>query len=169
MTDRFTRDNTMGKILLDFWQRLANDRASRAVLRRSPTVTAVTLSPPYQRLFRRFQAAGWNSDNEAWRNDRLAAIVGVLAHVHENQAGPPGKAMSDRSPDEDRPSVSELRFSRLLESTDIDALFTGLRRVLPLMEHRIDVITLANDILHWGDKVKKDWAYAYEWPDRNKD
>lgn len=169
MSDRFSRDNAFGKILLEWWQKLEDDRASRAILRRAPTVTAVALSPPYQRLFRRFQGAGWNTDNVIWRNDRLAAIVGLLAHVSEDRPGAPAKAMSHKAPGEDRPLVSELRFTRLLESPDADSLFVGLRRVLPLMEHRVDVIALANDILHWGDKVKKDWAYAYDWPARSND
>lgn len=169
MSDRFSRENAYGTMLLDWWQKLEDDRASRAVLRRAPTITAVTLSAPYQRLFRRFHAAGWNPDGSASRDDRLAAIVGMLAHVTQDQPGPPAKAMSYKAPGEDRPLVSELRFTRLLESPDVDSLFSGLRRVLPIMEHRIDVIALANDVLHWGDKVKKNWAYTYDWPTRSND
>lgn len=169
MSDHFSRDNVFGKTLLKWWQDLVDDRASRAILRRAPTVTALTLSAPYQRLFRRFQAIGWNADSVAWRNDRFAAIVGLLAHVSEDRPGAPAKAMSYKPPGEDRPPVSELRFTRLLESPDIDSLFVGLRRTLPLMEHRIDVIALADDILHWGDDRKKRWAYAYEWPARAND
>lgn len=169
MSDRFTRDNAFGKTLLDWWQTLEDDRASRAVLRRAPTVTAVSLTPPYQRLFRRFQTIGWNADDVAWRNDRLAAIVGLLAHVSEDRPGAPAKAMSYKPPGEDRPLVSELRFTRLLEAPDADSLFVSLRRVLPLMEHRVDIINLADHILHWGDDRKKRWAYAYDWPVRAND
>jgi len=35
MSDRFTRDNAFGKILLEWWQKLEDDRASRAILRRA--------------------------------------------------------------------------------------------------------------------------------------
>ena len=58
MSDRFSRDNAYGTMLFDWWQKLEDDRASRAILRRAPSVTAVTLSAPYQRLHRRFHAAG---------------------------------------------------------------------------------------------------------------
>lgn len=169
MSDRFSRENAFGTILLEWWQKLEDDRASRAILRRAPTITAVTLSAPYQRLFHRFQAARWNPDGSASRDDRLAAIVGLLAHVTQDQPGPPAKAMSHKAPGDDRPPVSELRFTRLLESPDVDSLFASLRRVLPLMEHRIDVIALADDILFWGDDRKKRWAYAYDWPARSTD
>lgn len=168
MSDQFTRDTLFGKAMLEWWRGLEEDRASRAVLRRASTVTAVTLSPPYQRLFRRLQTMGWNADGVSSRNDRLAAIAGLMAHVREDQLGPPAKAMSHK-PDGDRPLVSELRFTRLLESPDVDSLYLGVRRILPLMNHRIDVIALANDILHWGDKVKKEWAYAYEWSSKSTD
>lgn len=169
MSDRFSRDNAYGTILLNWWQKLEDDRASRAILRRAPTVTAVALSAPYQRLYRRFQTAGWNADGVSTRDDRLAAIVGLLAHVTQDQPGSPAEAMSDRPRGEDRPQVSELRFVRLLESPDVESLYLGMRRVLPLMEHRIDIIALANDILHWGDRVKKNWAYTYNWPARSAD
>ena len=66
----------------------------------------------------------------------------------------------------DKPAVSPLRFMRLLESPDIDALFSGLRRALPLIQHRADVLQLATDVVNWGDAVKKRWAYAYRWPDK---
>jgi hypothetical protein len=47
-----------------------------------------------------------------------------------------------------------------------EALFSGVRRVLPLIRS-VDVIALANDLMHWGDAVKKKWAYGYEWPDKS--
>lgn len=66
--------------------------------------------------------------------------------------------------DGDKPSVSPLRFMRLLEATDTDTVFSGLRRLLPLIQHRTDVLALATDVVNWGDVVKKRWAYAYDWP-----
>ena len=49
------------------------------------------------------------------------------------------------------PDHNVLSLRWFAEPYDADSLFVGLRRVLPLMEHRVDVIALANDILHWGD------------------
>ena len=31
------------------------------------------------------------------------------------------------------------------------------------MGSRVDIIALANDVLYWGDRVKKKWAYNYRW------
>lgn len=156
----------IGSVLLAWWKGLEDDRASRAILRRASSPTLVAFTAPYQRLYRRLQAAGWPADARPRDNDRLAAIVGLLAHVKENESRLVPEAMSQRDEGGDRPQVSELRFLRLLDAPGPDALYSGLRRVLPLMKHRIDVLALANDFLHWGDAVKKRWAYGYHWPDK---
>lgn len=172
MSQWFNRENSAGKVLVEWWKRLESDRASRAILRRSSTITAVALSPPYQRLYRRLRDVGWGNQATPNQDDRLAAAAGLLAHVSQDDGRTPAVAMSSRSareghPAADRPPVSELRFLRLLESPDLDALFSGLRRVLPLMNHSVDVITLTNDVVYWGDKVKKRWAYDYQWPEQS--
>ncbi len=64
----------------------------------------------------------------------------------------------------ERPAFSELRFRRLLDSPSIDEVFIGLRRALPLVAYQANVLELANDVLFWGDGVKKRWAYTYRWP-----
>lgn len=152
--------------LASWWRSLEDDRAGRAVLRRAESITAVALSAPYQRLYRQLGHAGWDENAPDYLKDRLAAAVGLLVHVKDDSQLAPAKAMSVRKVGDDKPPVSELRFQRLLESSDIETLFTGLRRVLPLMNHSVDVQALAKDILYWGDNVKKRWAYDYEWPEK---
>jgi len=156
----------LGRVLFAWWQGLEDDRASRAVLRRASSPAMVAFSAPYQRLYRRLLTAGWPADASPLQNDRLAGIVGLLAHIKENKPGLIAVAMSRPSEGSDRPPVSELRFLRLLDAPDVDALYVGLRRVLPLLSHQIDVLALAEDFLYWGDAVKKRWAYSYHWPDK---
>lgn len=168
MSIQFNKETGIGKVLLDWWEGLEDDRASRAILRRASSVTAVALTPPYQRLYQRLCRAGWASQAKSYHNDRLAAVVGLVAHVKQNDERTLAKSMSERDAGGDRPCVSELRFRRLLEAPDLDSLFIGLRRVLPLMNHGVNVLGLANDLVHWGDDVKKRWAYSYEWPEKSK-
>jgi CRISPR system Cascade subunit CasB len=173
----FTKENAYGKVLYEWWLNLQEkpkenqekrrgDRAGRAALRRCATVTQVVLTPTYLRLFQRLQQAGWSGSPE--QEDRLAVVVGLLAHVKDEDEQPLAKTMSAHV-EGDQPAVSELRFLRLLESPDLDALFTGLRRILPLMKHKANLFDLTNDLLLWGDKVKKKWAYAYDWPMKSTD
>jgi CRISPR system Cascade subunit CasB len=168
MAIEFNKETGIGRVLLNWWEGLEDDRASRAVLRRASSITAVSLTPPYQRLYQRLLTVGWDEKAKPYQNDSLAAVVGLLAHVEQNDGRAPAKAMSQKGVGEDRPPVSELRFMRLLESPDLDSLFIGLRRALPLVKHSVGVLALANDVVHWGDAVKKEWAYSYEWPEKSK-
>jgi CRISPR system Cascade subunit CasB len=156
----FRAQQAWGDLLLAWWHQLADDTGGRAALRRAPDLTAVVMQPAFQRLHRRLLAAGWPAGPQ--EGDRLAAAAGLLAHLREADGLSPPKAMSQR--DGDKPRVSELRFKRLLESPDTDVLYTGLRRALPLIQHRCDPLALANDVVNWGDVVRKQWAYDYEWP-----
>ena len=203
----FKKDRQLGSVLRQWWQvldvhpigqrlsdsdaqadggerallHLRGDRAGRAALRRAGSVTAVVMTPAYQRLYGRLCAAGWQPDRRLdGRDDRLAAAVGLLAHVEVDDDRPLPQAMSRRGKEgppagDDRPPVSPLRFMRLLESPDLDALFTGLRRTLPLLRGgdgvRADVLALATDVVNWhgDDRVRKRWAYGYEWPDKPGD
>ncbi len=158
----FRPDQVWGDLLLRWWQGLDDDRGGRAALRRAPDITAVVMLPAYQRLHRRLLAAGW--PDQTWRNDHLAAAAGLLAHVKQNTQQTLPAAMSQH--EGDKRKVSPLRFTRLLESPDIDTLFAGLRRTLPLLQHQADVLALATDVVNWGDAVKKRWAYGYDWPDK---
>ena len=76
---------------------------------------------------------------------RLAAAVGLLAHVreialasHRQIHEPEGKAGDDRL------AVSELRFRNPARRADIEALMTASSSA-PLMDRRVDVLALTND------------------------
>lgn len=148
-------------------------RAQRAALRRCHDLSAVTMTEGYQRLYRKLadgQPEASTTRNTS-QNLRLAAIVGLLAHVKDDAQGDSlAKDMSnsDNAESEGRAPVSPLRFRRLLDSPDVDALFVGVRRVLPLTGFKVSVNPLISDIFYWGDDVKKRWAYGYRWPDDKK-
>ena len=160
-----TRDGeptALGRVLLSWWEKLDDDRGGRAILRRAASLTQVALKAPYQRLFQQLRTV---ADIHERDYQRIAAIVGLLAHVKANESRPIPLAMSTCETGA-RPPVSELRFLRLLDSPDMETFFMGLRRVLPLMNDRVDVLALANDVFFWGDGVKKQWAYDYRWPEK---
>lgn len=144
-------------------------RADRASLRRADSLRAVACTPAYQRVYRDMAAA---HEGEPWRDyeqERIAAIVGLAAHVTKDNPQSLPKAMSHRAEGTDRNPVSELRFARLLNAPDIESLFTGLRRSLPLIAHSVDVLSMADDVFGWGDVVKKRWAYDYDWPRKSSE
>lgn len=173
---KLSKDHGPGRVLYDWWSDVTQTRgkgsarAARAILRRAHDITAVTLSQPYQHLFQRMRReANWD-DGYPRNNDALAAVAGLLVHV-ETDAGDArlAECMSRCLQGSTLPFVSEARFKRFLEAPDLDTLFIGLRRALPMMGAGAPVLTLASDVLSWAwpdqrDQVKKHWAYSYAWP-----
>lgn len=158
----FAARSPHGQGLRQWWESLEDDREARAQLRRASDITAITLTPGFQRLVRRLTSIGLPAQLNVMQQERLAAIAGVLAHIRHADE----RRLPETMRGTDKAKVSELRFRRLLESPSIDDLYVGLRRILPLVDHSADPNLLANDIWFWGDKVRKEWAYAYPWDEK---
>lgn len=176
MNHNFYRLDTGAKLVfLDWWQRISDDkaegwaRADRSNLKHAHDLLSLACTPAYQRVYQRMVAARGGVAWPAYQQDRIAALVGLAAHL-KNGDSPEAlslpKAMSYRPEGVDRNPVSELRFLRLLDAPDTDALYLGLRRCLPLIKSRVDLGLMADDLFGWGDQVKKRWAYDYRWPDK---
>ena len=110
MSNDFQKNPRLAAVLRAWWSGLDDDRAARAELRRAHNITAVSLTPAYQRAYRRLQSAGWDVEGTSPLNDRLAAVIGLLAHVKSDGEKSPPEAMSKDSGGGDRPPVSPLRF-----------------------------------------------------------
>ena len=157
-------------VFVRWWHGLTSDnpsgqaRADRAVLRRAGSLTAVACTAAYQQVYRDMAAEQGGPPWRDFQQERIAALVALAAHIKSNGSLSLPSAMSEHAVGSDRNRVSELRFMRLLDAPDIESLFTGLRRVLPLVEHQVDPLSMADDVFAWGDAVKKDWAYNYAWP-----
>ena len=165
--NRYVLGDAPKAVLKRWWHTISREdasgsaRADRATLRRADSLRTVACTPAYQRVYREMTAA---HAGEPWRDyeqERIAAIVALAAHVKDSSSESLPKAMSHPADGSDRNPVSELRFARLLNAPDIEAVFTGVRRILPLIAHAVDVLSLADDVFGWGDVVKKRWAYAY--------
>ena len=160
-------------VFVRWWHGLTSDspsgqaRADRAVLRRAGSLTAVACTAAYQRVYRDMAAAQGGPPWRDFQQERIAALVALAAHVKSSAPLSLPRAMSQHADGSDRNPVSELRFLRLLDAPDIESLFTGLRRVLPLIEHQVDPLSMADDVFAWGNAVKKDWAYNYAWPKKS--
>lgn len=141
-----------------------HDKGGRAELRRASSVLAAAMCQATHRLYRQLDAICQGDISETQR-ERLAMACALMAHVKKPGTLPLPQAMSERKPGSDRIPVSELRFRRLLDAHDNEALFSGLRRVLPLIDGLVCPVQLTRDVLFWGDTVKRTWAYDYRWPD----
>lgn len=169
---RLTAESREGKVVLKWLDELAeHDRGGRAELCRAASIQQALMCPAFHRLRRRLEAIGpdWTDYlQSAHRIDRLAAACALMAHVRAGGSNDLPHAMSHRAKGEERNRVSELRFRRLLDAPDDDALFSGLRRVLPMVIDLVDPLKVAEAVLFWGDRIKREWAYTYAWPDKTQ-
>lgn len=175
----WSAESHFGKVVRQWWHDLHQDtfdqdgrlirkadRTSCAVLRRCGTLDEVILSPAYQRFYRYMLACNWPLDAAPWQNDKLAAIAGLLAHVKTEDMQRLPLKMSEQSGD--KPLLSELRFRDILKVDSTDDLFISLRRILPLLDYKVNVSGLAHDVYNWGNpnpkfNIPKQWAYSYRW------
>lgn len=143
-----------------------HDKGGRAELRRASSVLSAAMCQATHRLHRQLDTICQGDMSEIQR-DRLAMACALMAHIKKPGALPLPQAMSERKQGSDRIPVSELRFRRLLDAHDDEALLSGLRRVLPLIDGLVCPVLLARDVVFWGDRVKRTWAYDYRWPDHS--
>ncbi len=161
MALKFESNSPEFNALLVWWRGLDNNRGSRAELRRCHDLLSVAQSPAFHYLRQRLIESGVSESDS--KNHRLPAVVALLSHLNEGSNLGVAEAFSNEEP----PRVSPLRFRQILDARDDDELFTRLRRVLPLVKNELHPVRLANDVLHWGDAVRKRWVYAYRWPKKS--
>jgi len=166
----FSEGHVTSEVLQKWWEGLQIDnKGDRAELRRCATVLEVVMTPAYHRIYRLLtQGERGLLDNPEHRNERIPLIVALVAQIKDKgvlpRAQPLAKVMSASPEGSDRPSVSPSRFRRLLTLDSPDDLLAGFRRVLPLIDGEVRPQVLAQDLYYWGDKRKRAWAYAYDWP-----
>jgi CRISPR system Cascade subunit CasB len=116
----------------------------------------VVFVPSYHRLRQELLHLGY-----VINSDRLAIVVGLAAHIKENnnqytianQMALPQAGGSAR--------VSGLRFRRLLKIQDRDKLYPAMIRIVALLNSSLNLVSLAGSVYWWNDLTKKNWAFDY--------
>jgi CRISPR system Cascade subunit CasB len=145
------------EILFTWWRGLEQDKGGRAALRRCHTLTEVVLVPAYHGLYRPLLAL----PELYWQRDRLPAVAALAAMVEVWESGLPSLPGQMSQKLGERKWVSELRLRRLLQCQEPEELFQALRRVVRLLDHRVDILSLADGVHDWGDRTRKEWAFDY--------
>jgi len=134
-----------------------NYRGERAELRRCRTITEVIFTPGYHRLRNKLLGTKWHN------NEGLAIVAGILAHVKNDEKSIKFVESMAR-PKEiggDKARVSGLRFRRLLKCEDYDDRFIHLIRIVNLLDKKVHITDLANNIYWWNERTRKEWAFTY--------
>ncbi|HKK05949.1 MAG TPA: type I-E CRISPR-associated protein Cse2/CasB [Gammaproteobacteria bacterium] len=119
----------------------------RAVLRRARAPDDALLSEGFRHLW----FALPESRRKPWEMTAWGCIAAVLAEVRTHQPGIEFAAAMGGEVEKGagKPRVSELRFSQLQHSNDLNELQRRMRRMVHLLDEKVNVLSLADGILHW--------------------
>ncbi len=152
------------KSLQHWHRRLDDNRGDRARLRRAERPEDILLTDAFFNFLQRMP--------EGWR-ERMpmltsAAVAGLLSHVKENrQALSRGYQPKDKNKQRNiasfaeqlatpakskKPPMSELRFQQLQKSLTTDDFYRRILRAIRLLDGKVNISSLANDIIHWNQE-----------------
>lgn len=151
----------------DGWRRAGGvRRGALAELRRAAGPIEALSVPAAVDLCRKLR------DADYWNPDRVAALAVALANLKPElgNCSPElrvpqvfGRKDIDKEKDENRAGrrpLSEARFRRLLQ-TDETELLDAFRRLVRLLDGRVEPESLARAILHWSDRTRQRWIFGY--------
>lgn len=163
---RVLRDTNQQAAVYDWWARLHGHDSTfngnalrdpfpggtRAALRRARQPEDALLTEGFRHLWFALK----EEDRKPWTLQAWGCVAAVLAEVRRNTPGIEFAASIGRESHKmpGKPKVSELRFSQLQHSREMGELQRRLRRLLPLVVDRdnviaVNVVATADSILHW--------------------
>lgn len=139
----------VAEIVLQWWQRIAEkDRAARAQLRHASGPDDALLTEGFRNLWFALPPGRRGArDMRAW-----GSVAVALAEVnsHDAKRSVASAMGSESEAGSGKPRVSELRFQQLLRSDDLDDFLRRTRRAIRLLKRDVNVVSLADNILHWN-------------------
>src|SRR6516165_3666435 len=144
-----------------WWQELSFERSGGRLRRAGGSKRAALAVPEAIDLYIRLRGADPNV-----AANRVAAVAVALANLRPE----PENLRPDRRvpavfarrsfDDPDSAGLSEARFRRLLQAEGVE-LLDAFRRLVRLLDGRADPRSLADAILHWGDRMRQRWIFEY--------
>ncbi|WP_422460671.1 type I-E CRISPR-associated protein Cse2/CasB [Endozoicomonas sp. ALB115] len=142
--------------LLSWWESLQNDPGERAQLRRVSCSDDILLSSAFARFLR--QMPGYWGVRPGERGIGLAdaaMVAAVLARVKEhNKSHRFATSLALPKEKGGKAAMSELRFQQLQKSRTEQEFFTRICRAVNLLEGKVNLLSLADSILHWLNEFR---------------
>ena len=160
----FRFDAPAGEILCSWWRALDNDRGGRADLRRCSRPIAASFNSSHHKLSNELNR---KFPQEKGLDNRILCVSPLRANVKYSGGEDFGKGkmlakqMAEPKSSGGESVLSELRFRRFLECESRDDLFPQLRRIINLLDNKVDIYDLADMVYFWGDRKKRDLARQY--------
>lgn len=158
---QFLNDSeTTGK-LLEWWDWLDGSkarfkknhgRADRARLRRVDSSDDVLLTEAFYHFLQNMPES-WSESRHLPASALTAAIV---SHVKEHNDGKSfAEQLATAKDSSDKPQMSELRFRQLQKSHDPSEFYRRLLRAVKMLDGKVNIISLVNDVLHWMHEYQR--------------
>lgn len=135
-------------LILTWWYWLDENRGDRAKLRRASSPEDIVLTPAF---FNFIQKMDWKEQDKFPITD-LAMVASVMARVKKlakDNASFAASLAKPRTKGGSKEAMSELRFQQLQKSRTEDEFFTRICRAVALLDGTVNVVSLADNILHW--------------------
>ena len=148
---RFLKEAETREKLCSWWKSLDKNRGDRARLRRVERPDDVLLTEPFFRFLQQMP--------EEWAKPEVvlssAIVSAALSHVKEPRDSEtfPTQLASPKQGGK-KPRMSELRFQQLQKSRDPEEFFRRLLRAISLAESKVNILSLAESILHWMNEYR---------------
>ena len=140
---------------------LDKNRGDRARLRRADRPEDILLTDAFFNFLQQMSEA-WQEKHPMFTS---AAVAGLLSHVRENRQDlSRGYQPKDKNKPKniasfaeqlatptrgEKPPISELRFHQLQKSRTTDDFYRRVLRAIRLLDGKVNIASLANDIIHW--------------------
>jgi len=157
------------KKLKDWYCKLEDNRADRAILRRSGSADDVLLTPAFSR-FLKSMPAHWSEPNRIYGS---AMVAGLLGRVKQCTNESFAKSLALPRKAGGKAMMNELRFRQLQKSRTTDEFFIRMSRAIALIDGKVDVLSVADGVLLWLKEQRQSldknpsrrlavrWAFEY--------
>jgi len=134
--------------LLRWWHWLDDNRGERAQLRRAQAPDDVLLTPAFAH-FLQHMPSRWSENSKILLTD-AAMVAAVLSRVRQyEEKNSFAKSLALPGKSGSKSLMSELRFQKLQKSRTTEEFFRQMCRAIDLLGKRVNIVSLADDILHW--------------------
>ncbi|QEI07676.1 type I-E CRISPR-associated protein Cse2/CasB [Pigmentiphaga aceris] len=153
-------------------------RGARAALKRCAGVDELIVEASTNRLASGLMKIEADKQFKHFADDyaAVALVAGAVAAVRDDVRD--GRSLAAQLGGDDA-KLSELRFLRLMRTSDVDDFYRQLKRAIQLAGNKADVVALANDVIAWcveqrqpvqdpNHKLKSRWARDYYLPARDR-
>ncbi|WP_082021144.1 type I-E CRISPR-associated protein Cse2/CasB [Geobacter anodireducens] len=152
LKNRFLNDPSDCEQLLAWWKWLDDNRGDRARLRRVESPDDVLLTGAFSRFLSEMPEK-WSESRQLSSSALVAAIVAQVRT--NNEVSSFAVQLATPKDGGDKPRMSELRFQQLQKSHDPAEFFRRLLRAVRMLDGNVNILSLANDVLHWMNEYRK--------------